>query len=621
MAMDYRLGDWIIRPRRDLIERGGKTVHVKPKSMAVLQRLADSAGEVVTRDELFTAVWPGGVVTDDALTQCIVELRKAFGDRAQRPKVIETVPKVGFRLLPEVSPLEAPPGVTDSLKPGTRMALIAVSTVLLGLVFLWYLTGTHRLPPQAIVHGSPSVVVLPFADMSSGQDQEWLADGLTEELINRLAQLEGLQVTARTSSFHYKGRKEDPRKIGAELGVTHLLEGSLRRDETHLRITAQLIEADSGFHAWSRNFDRPREDFLAIQDEIAIRVAEALSVELQVGSRGTMPGGTDSVAAYEEMLHSKRYQWQATPESMVLAIDHIKNAIEIDPDYAYAWWRLAGLYINAHSILARERNDWLQLSEQALDRARRSEPDLPGVKYMTVMQGNLKMQWADTERILNGGADLALSTDFDLLSAWSDFLGRVGRHREKLALLKRMRAINPWSNGAARSLGRAYAWEDSMEEAAAEAERAFELNGFDAWDVSAGLEVARAADDRELLRKWLDRAVEHMTESRDLVIAMRATLDDPVAARSWLRNAFEESDGHDFDIAAWAAWHGDAGLALDAMDRLTVPGAFWTRDMKDVRRHPRFKDLVRKVGLEDYFREFGWNDYCRPLGEDDFECE
>lgn len=621
MAMDYRLGDWIIRPQRDLIERGGKTVHVKPKSMAVLQRLAESAGEVVRRDELFTAVWPGGAVTDDALTQCIVELRKAFGDRARRPKVIETVPKVGFRLLPEVSPLEAPPGVTDSLKPGTRMALIAVSTVLLGLVFLWYLTGTHRLPPQAIVDGSPSVVVLPFADMSSGQDQEWLADSLTEELINRLAQLEGLQVTARTSSFHYKGRNEDPRDIGAELGVTHLLEGSVRRDESTVRITAQLIAADSGFHAWSRNFDRPREDFLAIQDEIAIRVAEALSVELQVGSRGTMPGGTDSVAAYEEMLQSKRYQWQATPESMILAIDHIKNAIEIDPDYAYAWWRLAGLYINAHSILARERDDWLELSEQALDQARGLAPKLDGVKYMTVMQNNLNMRWSETEQVMNGGAGLGFSTDFDLLWAWTGFLGRVGRHAERLPLLERMKTINPWSNGAARTLGRAYAHEGRMTEAAAEVEHAFELEGFDAWDVAAGLEVARAADNHELLRKWLDRAVEHMTESRDLATAMRATLDDPVAARSWLRNAFEESDGHDFDIAPWAAWHGDTELALDALDRLTVPWVFWTRDMQDVRRHPRFKGLVRKVGLEAYFREFGWNDYCRPLGEDDFECE
>lgn len=620
MANDYRLGDWIIRPRRDLIERGDRIVHVRPKSMAVLQRLAASAGEVVTRDELFADVWPGGAVTDDALTQCIVELRKAFSDAARRSRVIETVPKVGFRLLPKVTPLDAPAPGADPLRPGVRVALVGISTVLLGLVFFWYLSGTHQLPPPAVNRTSPAVAVLPFADMSSGQDQGWLADSLTEELINRLAQLDGLQVTARTSSFHYKGRNEDTRDIAAELGVSHLLEGSVRRDESNVRITAQLIEAGTGFHAWSRNFDRPREDFLAIQDEIAESVADALSVELQVGRLGKMPGGTDSVEAYEELLESKRRQWEATPESTVLAIDHLKRAIEIDPDYARAWWRLAGMYINANSILPGADTDWLQLSQRALDRARSLEPGLRGVKYMTVMLSNLNQQWAETERIMDGGAGLVVSTDFDLLWAWSGFLRRTGRHAEQLPLLERMRAINPWSPGAARALGRAYACAGRMPDASAEVERGFGLDGFKAWNVEAGLEIARAAGDREPLLKWLARAREYMPESRELVIAMTETLDDSDAAIEWLRGAFEQSERDDIHIAPWAAWHGDVDLALDAMERLTVPGMLWIPDMAEVRRQPRFKDLVRKVGLEDYFREFGWNDYCRPLGEGDFEC-
>jgi DNA-binding winged helix-turn-helix (wHTH) protein len=137
MGADFRLGEWIIKPQRDCIERGEGVVHVKPKAMAVLEHLARSSGDVITRDELFDAVWPGGVVTDDVLTQSIVELRKAFGDSARHPHVIETIPRVGFRLVPAVTPLNngpGAPGAADPLKLKHRVALIIVSTILLALV-------------------------------------------------------------------------------------------------------------------------------------------------------------------------------------------------------------------------------------------------------------------------------------------------------------------------------------------------------------------------------------------------------------------------------------------------------------------------------------------------------
>ena len=126
MRTDFQLGEWIVRPQRDCIERVGRTVHVKPKSMAVLERLAEAPGEVVTRSELFDAVWPGSAVTDDVLTQCVVELRRAFRDSARSPRFIETIPKVGFRLLSDVTPLDA--DAASGKNGGTLSALAGPST-------------------------------------------------------------------------------------------------------------------------------------------------------------------------------------------------------------------------------------------------------------------------------------------------------------------------------------------------------------------------------------------------------------------------------------------------------------------------------------------------------------
>ena len=171
------------------------------------------------------------------------------------------------------------------------------------------------------------------------------------------------------------------------------------------------------------------------------------------------------------------------------------------------------------------------------------------------------------------------------------------------------------------ALGLVYVIGGRIEEGLAEAERAFELEGFKQKSVENGLQLALAVNDSDLLLTWLTRAERYLPDSRPLIEAMVETLGDRGAALTWLRNTFRRTEEHDYMIAHWAAWYGDQELALDAMERLPVPWAFWDTHMSEVRRNPRFKDLVRQVGLERYFREYGWNDFCRPLGEYDFQCE
>ena len=316
---DWRLAGWLVQPALSQVTKGDVTAHLKPKAMAVLAELAHAHGQTVTRQALFDAIWPGGIVSDDTLTQCIVEIRRAFGDSAREPRLIRTVPKKGFRLLeqPQLTAMH-------TTKPRVRQArggLIAASIVAALAITLTVLAAGTRLirgdSAEAIQH--QSVAVLPFADMSAEGDQAYFADGLAEELINQLSQLDGLLVSGRTSSFYFKDRGDDLQTIGRTLGVAHVLEGSVRKSGDALRVTAQLVDVQTGFHVWSASYDRGLTDVFEVQDQIAGSVADALSVQLAVGQLGQMPGGTRNVEAFEELMLGNALYSEFTAQSMLAA--------------------------------------------------------------------------------------------------------------------------------------------------------------------------------------------------------------------------------------------------------------------------------------------------------------
>src|SRR5215471_10832864 len=220
----------------------GQEVRLTPKAADVLKTLVSHAGSPVSKAELFAAVWPDVAVTDDALTTCIQELRRVLGDDAKRPQFIETRHRRGYQFIAPVIREEPPAAVAAA---GTGQAI-------------------------------SSIAVLPFADMSPSRDQEYLCDGLAEELINALTQIDGLRVAARTASFQFRGKGEDIRSVGAQLNVDSLLEGSVRKAGDRLRVTVQLIEVATGYHRWSHRFDGQFKDVFAMQDQIAESVAASL---------------------------------------------------------------------------------------------------------------------------------------------------------------------------------------------------------------------------------------------------------------------------------------------------------------------------------------------------------
>lgn len=306
-AADFRLGTWLVQPSLNTISRNGASIHVEPKMMQVLVYLARQSGEAVSKDELLKAVWPDTFVTDDVLIRSISELRRILQDDAHEPRIIQTIPKRGYRLLPKLDPNTAP------AKNVTR----------------------------------DSIAVLPFINLSSDAENEFLADGMTEEIINAMAQITELHVVARSSAFSFKGKHVDPRIIGQQLNVRTVLEGSVRRSGSRLRITAQLINATDGYHLWSERYDREMKDVFDIQDEISRSIADRLKITLQGNdSEPLVRTGTKNLEAYQLYLKGRALLYRrggAIPR----ALECFERAVSLDPDYALAWAGLA----DAHTTL------------------------------------------------------------------------------------------------------------------------------------------------------------------------------------------------------------------------------------------------------------------------------
>lgn len=268
-----RIGAWRVASALDEISRDGATVKLEPRAMRLLLCLADHAGQVVSVDQLLDAVWKDVVVTPDSVYQAVAGLRRALGDTSKEPAYIANVLRRGYRLVasvapwddaatasnPEPRPAEAPLSVT--VIPSTthlRVWLWAVLLIAAALAIGYPIARKLWPSKQATIAdqetsaatvgvGLASVAVLPFVDMSDKKDQEYFADGLSEVLIDRLAMVPGLHVPARVSSFYFKGKQATVSDIGKALGVTHLLEGTVRKAGNSLRITAQLVRVDNGY--------------------------------------------------------------------------------------------------------------------------------------------------------------------------------------------------------------------------------------------------------------------------------------------------------------------------------------------------------------------------------------
>ena len=303
-----RIGDWTVSSNSDQISRGGETARLEIRSLRLLLYLAEHAGEVVSIEELLNKVWAGITVSPDSVYQAVTTLRRALGDDPKRPKYIATVPRLGYRMVAKVT-LSADHALSEtdpephssssdltfanthpsSQSPHSRarfMLAILVALCLTLAVFLILLRGRAATNNQSVALANASslphsIAVLPFLDLTDKMNEEPFADGMTEELIDKLSSVPDLKVPGATSSFYFKGKQIPVADIAKTLSVSYVLDGSVRKSGPMLRVAARLVRADSGYVVWSETYDRPFKDKIWVQDDIASEVTKALRTSIQ----------------------------------------------------------------------------------------------------------------------------------------------------------------------------------------------------------------------------------------------------------------------------------------------------------------------------------------------------
>ncbi len=454
LSRPFRIGEWRIDPTLDEIGRDGRRIKLEPRMMRLLCCLAARPGEVVSINELLDRVWSGVVVGQSSVYQAVAHLRRLLGDTDEAPRYIATIPRKGYRLLAPVQAGDgegAAPGDAADTPPQTEpgkprasrrsaatIALAAAVLVVLLAGGAWFWQRAH-----SPVQGIPAIAVLPFDDLSEDASNQAFCDGLTDELLNSLARLPNLRVIGRTSSARFRDHKSDARSVGDALGVTHVLEGSVRRNGDRLRVSAQLVGTADGFQLWSNSFDRPASDAIQIQTQIARAVVDALSLRLAPEAEQRLERGpTTQVNAYDLYLLGRHQQQQRTPEALERAIEYQLAAIAADPGFALAHAGLADAYMARYYYANRPLDETAKLVQQEVDAALRLDPEL--AEAYAAWGVLLTEQWRTDEAIV------ALKRALSINSNYGDAYLRLGaayeydgQPREALAAYDQVAILDP----------------------------------------------------------------------------------------------------------------------------------------------------------------------------------
>lgn len=311
MAVVYSFGPFRLDASVDTLFRGKEPVAVGQRAVAVLRSLVAAAGVPVSKNTLIETAWPGLTVEESNLTVQIAALRRIFEKETGGESWIETLPRRGYRYI----------GPAVATQENGCVVIPAGAAVTISLA-----------PPE-----KPSIAVLPFNNLSRDPEQEYFADGIVEDIVTGLSRIKWLFVIARNSSFVYKGQAVNVQQVGRELGIRYLLEGSVRKVGSRVRITAQLIEAESAAHLWAERYDRPLDDIFALQDEITLSVVGAIEPSLRAAEIARVKRKRpESLDAYDLVLRALPKVPSAMPEDAATALPLLEKALTLEPDYAIA---------------------------------------------------------------------------------------------------------------------------------------------------------------------------------------------------------------------------------------------------------------------------------------------
>jgi len=600
-----------------LIWNGEERVDLPPKVFDTLVALVRSGGRLVTKEELIRTVWPDVVVEEGSLNQAVYQLRKALHDGEEGARLIETVPRQGYRLLAAVREREAgepglpaqneqrePPGAvvlnTGTARRRSRWAwaaLLAVAVLSTALFSVMWLRG--RTDASTL----RSIAVLPLQNLSTDPNQEFFAEGMTDELITRLAQVRELKVVSKTSVMQYKGTRKKLPQIGQELGVDAVVEGSVLRSGNRIRITAQLIRAAADRHLWARSYEFDMGDLLSVQARVAEAITREISLNLTAGERARLEkASTANTAAYDAYLHGRHAWSRRNEKDLRAAVASFQQAIDLDPNFASAYAGLADCYTllalwARHNAVFPDARVAAQKALDLDDGLAEAHTSLAAVKVY------LDWDWAGAEREFKRA--LELNPNDPQAHHWygNMLLLPLGRHAEAIREMRRALELDPFSLILTADLGCAYYFARRYDTAFEQYRKVQAIdpdfvplhyyllqyyqtmNRYDEW-FHESLEYARAEGHAD----WAE-TLERLSPKRDWrsLLAPWTTPDAPPLPGS---------------LAGVYALLGDRSRALTKLEeyvRLRDPVCIYlkTAPVWDSLRSDRgFQQLERRVGLE-----------------------
>jgi DNA-binding winged helix-turn-helix (wHTH) protein/TolB-like protein/Tfp pilus assembly protein PilF len=481
-----RIGDWQADPTTNELARGGEVVRVEPKAMEVLMALAARPGQAVTREELLAAVWPGVVVGDEALTQCIIKLRRALGDNPRSPSYIETISKRGYRLIASVGEVTAP---VLARRRFPWVAGAVAATLVLAAGALYYAGGlrTPRPPDHAQAFDKAlTVTLLPFETVGAAAEETYLARGIGADLMTDLSRLSGLRLISPTADTAKAAR--------------YVISGSVQRDGASLRVNVRLIDSASGQQLWSQRYDRPFRDLFAVQGEIARSVAEQLPARISDAERARLAKRyTASLEAYDAFLRAQALFLVRSPNENRAAQALYARAIELDPKFARAY---AGLAMT-HAMEYRYQGARAELRRalELAEAARQIDDELPDVHWAL---GFVQVQSRrHREAIRSLERAIALNPSYaDAYAFIGGIYTYVGEPAKSIPLLRTALRLNPDGGYLYYLLlGRAYLFENDMQQALINLREAVGRNPDDL-EARVFLTAALVAHDERPAAEW-----------------------------------------------------------------------------------------------------------------------